>query len=135
MADLHSMENIRSSLLLRTACSLTSTAQLRPPQGHRSRCAAQRTLSTSLAPPCQPAPLSPCFKTTSEVPKCPGQVEVSEAGVTDSRPSLGHGMDPWRRYEGWFCHLPGWISPGCLWGCSSGHSSVSPRDSWLLQVR
>ncbi|XP_077888599.1 carboxylesterase 3 isoform X14 [Ictidomys tridecemlineatus] len=46
----------------------------------------------------------------------------------------GHGMDPWRLSDGWFCHVPGWISTGCLWGCGSSHSPVPPWDPWLLQV-
>ncbi|KAG3257090.1 carboxylesterase 3, transcript variant X14 [Ictidomys tridecemlineatus] len=46
----------------------------------------------------------------------------------------GHGMDPWRLSDGWFCHVPGWISTGCLWGCGSSHSPVPPWDPWLLQA-
>ncbi|XP_048648627.1 carboxylesterase 3 isoform X17 [Marmota marmota marmota] len=45
----------------------------------------------------------------------------------------GHDMDPWRLSDCWFCHLPGWISTGCLWGCGSSHSPVPPWAPWLLQ--
>lgn len=43
-------------------------------------------------------------------------------------------MDPWRLSVGRLCHLAGWISSCCLWGCDSGHSPVPPWDPWLLQV-
>lgn len=48
--------------------------------------------------------------------------------------SAGHGMDPRGLSLAWRCHLPGWVSPGRLWGCGSGHSPVPPRAPWLLQV-